>query len=101
MIPFGRNEAFVGRKHIVRQLLDRIPPDAISDTCQRTALKRLGGVGKTQVAIEAIYRFHHQDPNCSIFWVPAITSEAFEDTYRNIGRKLEISRIDKDNADVK
>jgi hypothetical protein len=101
MVPFGRNEAFVGRKDIIRKLLKRIPPGAFRDACQRTALKGLGGVGKTQIAIEAIYQFHHQDPTCSIFWVPAINPKEFEGAYRKIGQKLKISGIDKDDADVK
>lgn len=91
MVPFGRNESFVGRENILRRLLERIPPDASLDTCQRVALEGLGGVGKTQIAIEAIYQLHHRDPNCSIFWVPAISSDAFQDAYRNIGRKVGVS----------
>lgn len=71
MVPFGRNEHFVGRMPILQQLLDRIPPDANPDACQRTVLEGLGGIGKTQIALEAVYRLRSQDPDCSIFWVSA------------------------------
>lgn len=96
----GRNENFVGREPIVQQLLNRIPPESMSHTCQRTALEGIGGVGKTQIAVETIYRFHHLDPNCSIFWVPALNSTVFEEAYRKIGRKLQIPRINDADADI-
>ncbi len=47
MVPFGRNKDFVCRDSILQQLLERIPPDAEKDDCQRTAIEGLGGVGKT------------------------------------------------------
>ncbi|RYP20804.1 hypothetical protein DL767_009389 [Monosporascus sp. MG133] len=77
LVPFGRNENFVGREPILQQLLQRIPPDANKDDCQRTAVEGLGGIGKTQVAIEAAYRVRDEHPACSVFWVPAVDSISF------------------------
>src|SRR5215472_6794436 len=101
MVPFGRNEAFVGRESVLQQLLQRIPPDLNEDNCQRTAITGLGGVGKTQIALEAVYRIHGKGPDCSIFWVPAVDSTSFEQAYREIGRKLKVDGIEEDQADVK
>jgi len=56
MVPFGRNKDFVGRESLLAQLLERIPPGADEDDCQRTAIEGLGGVGKTQIALEAAFR---------------------------------------------
>jgi hypothetical protein len=48
------------------------------------------GVGKPQTALEAAYRFREQDSQCSIIWIPAVTSEGFELTYCEIGGKLKL-----------
>ncbi|KAI1746361.1 hypothetical protein F4680DRAFT_401207 [Xylaria scruposa] len=101
MVPFGRNENFVGREDILEQLLERIPPAANRDNCQRTAIGGLGGVGKTQIAIEVAYRVRDQHADCSIYWVPAIDMVNFENAFREIGQKLGIEGIDHDKADVK
>ncbi|RYP17189.1 hypothetical protein DL767_010064 [Monosporascus sp. MG133] len=101
MLPFGRNEDFVGRESILQQLLQRIPPNENEDDCQRTAIEGLGGVGKTQIAIEAAYRVRDKHPKCSIFWVPAMDSISFEKAYREIGRQLGLKDIDEDETDIK
>ncbi|KAI1330254.1 P-loop containing nucleoside triphosphate hydrolase protein [Xylariaceae sp. FL0255] len=101
MIPFGRNENFVGRDAILNQLLEKIPPGAKKDDCQRTAIEGLGGIGKTHIALEAAYRVRDEYPECSIFWVPAIDSTSFEIAYREIGQLLQLPSINDDGADVK
>ncbi|GKT52040.1 uncharacterized protein ColSpa_12221 [Colletotrichum spaethianum] len=77
------------------------PPSAYKDTCQRTAVVGLGGIGKTQVAIEAAYRVRDAHSDCSVFWVPAVDTVMFENAYREIGQTLKIQGIDGDQADVK
>ncbi|KAK2005502.1 TPR-like protein [Colletotrichum eremochloae] len=72
-----------------------------SSVCQRTAIVGLGGIGKTQVAIEAAYRVRDAHPDCSVFWVPAVDTVMFENAYREIGRALRIRDIEDDQADVK
>ncbi|KAJ3951481.1 hypothetical protein N0V92_012105 [Colletotrichum tropicale] len=86
---------------ILAKLLERIPPSADSDGCQRTAIVGLGGIGKTQVAIEAAYRVHDAHPDSSVFWVPAVSAAMFDNHYRKIGQALKIEGIDKSSADVR
>ncbi len=100
MVPFGRNEGFVGRESILQQLLERIPPTANKDDCQRTAIEGLSGVGKTQIALEAAFQIRDEH-RCSVFWVPAVDATSFENAYREIGRVLEVEGIDEEKADVK
>ncbi|KAJ3571480.1 hypothetical protein NPX13_g5363 [Xylaria arbuscula] len=101
MVPFGRNDDFVGRNAILEQLLEKIPPSTNNDDCQRTAIEGLGGIGKTQIALEAAYQIRNRFPDCSIFWVPAIDLTSFENAYREIGRLLQLPGIDNETADVK
>ncbi|KAI6354993.1 hypothetical protein MCOR25_008387 [Pyricularia grisea] len=83
-VPFGRNESFVGREEILSKLLERLPPDAHPDACQRTVIHGLGGIGKTQVGIKAAHRVRAAHPDCSVFWVPAVDMTMINNAYRDI-----------------
>ncbi|KAH8804492.1 violaceus kinesin [Xylogone sp. PMI_703] len=98
MVPFSRNERFVSREVELQELNAML---ASEDSCQRVAVYGLGGVGKTQIALEFAYRKKEQTPNCSVFWVPANEPAAFEQAYRQIGKILDIPGIAKNNADIK
>ncbi|KAK0623518.1 hypothetical protein B0T14DRAFT_425965 [Immersiella caudata] len=101
IVPFGRNKQFVGRETILTDLLVRILPSGDEDDCQRTAIEGLGGVGKTQIALEAAFRIGDAQPDCSVFWVPAVDATTFENAYRAIGHQLKVPGIDEEKADVK
>ena len=78
-------------------LLDRLPPHKAPDDCQQTALVGLGGIGKTQLALEAAFQVRDLYPDCSIFWVPAVDRISAENAYREVGRLL---RVPVDDADM-
>lgn len=99
-VPFERNNCFVGRESILKQLLASVPPSVDAMYCQRTAIVGLGGVGKTQIALETAVQIRERHPDCSVFWVPAIDADSFRNAYRNIGQLLEIGGINDDKADV-
>ncbi|KAL1989597.1 hypothetical protein VTN49DRAFT_6794 [Thermomyces lanuginosus] len=99
-VPFERNKRFVGRESIMKELLERVPPTVDANHCQRIAIVGLGGVGKTQIALETAFRVRDKHPDRSIFWVSAIDTISFRDAYRNIGQMLEIDGIDEEEADV-
>ncbi|KAI1117128.1 hypothetical protein F5Y14DRAFT_19005 [Nemania sp. NC0429] len=101
VVPFGRNRQFVGREPILEQLLAMVPPSVEEDNCQRTAIEGLGGIGKTQIALEVAFQVRHMHPDCSIFWVPAVDISSFENAYRKIGQELGVQGINEDKADVK
>lgn len=81
--------------------MGRLPPTAYPNTCQRTVVEGLGGIGKTQVAIEAAYRVREAYSDCSVFWVPAVNIVMLENAYREIGQAIGVKGIDEDQADVK
>ncbi|KAK4220778.1 hypothetical protein QBC38DRAFT_449744 [Podospora fimiseda] len=101
IVPFGRNKEFVGREAILADLLTRILPNTDKADCQRTTIEGLGGVGKTQIALEAAFRIGDALPDCSVFLVPAVDATTFEKTYRAIGQQLKVPGIEEEKADVK
>ena len=94
-MPFERNSNFVGRRFQLDQLTLKIRAEGCS---QRIAIAGLGGVGKTQIALEIAYRIKE---DFTVFWVPATDSAAFEQEYLKIGQSLEIPGINEKEADVK
>ncbi len=101
MIPFARNKDFVGRRHYLDWLITKLYTENKQDGCLRAALSGLGGVGKTSIALELAFRLQEKSPNYSIFWVQASDAISFENSYRNIGRKLQIPGLEDEKADVK
>lgn len=98
IVPLARNKNFVGREDILEWLLARIPPAVEVGECQTTAITGIAGVGKTEVALQAVYRVHERYPGCSVFWVRADRWAAFESAYLEIGRALQIHDIGFDTT---
>ena len=96
-MPFTRNKNFVGRSSQLEQLTLKIRAEGQS---HRIAIQGLGGVGKTEIALEVAYRIKDL-PGYTVFWVPASDSSAFEHAYLNIGQALEIPGINDKKANVK
>ncbi|RAO74323.1 uncharacterized protein BHQ10_010335 [Talaromyces amestolkiae] len=55
-----------------------------------TALVGLGGVGKSQLAIEYAYLTHERSPETWIFWVHASNAARFEQSYREIADTVKL-----------
>ncbi|KAJ4403177.1 hypothetical protein N0V91_006754 [Didymella pomorum] len=97
LLPFPRNELFVGRTDELRSLEQYL---LVPNTHRRKTVYGLGGCGKSALAIEFAYRALATRARL-VFWVPAISQESFELAYREIGVRLRIPGIADDNADVK
>ncbi|KAL8924084.1 MAG: hypothetical protein Q9208_004221 [Pyrenodesmia sp. 3 TL-2023] len=96
-IPFRRNRRFIGRTKKLKELEEKL---IISSHCQELALVGLGGVGKTQVALQFAYTVKEHWPEYSIFWAPAIGAESFEQAYRDIATRCSIA-LDPKEEDPK
>ncbi|GKZ47865.1 hypothetical protein AbraIFM66951_011440 [Aspergillus brasiliensis] len=88
MVPFTRNPGFVGREHTLSQVMERIMP--LGKAHSRVALYGLGGVGKTQIAIELAHRVHEAYPDASVFWIHANSISRFQESYYNLIKECEI-----------
>ena len=70
-VPFHRNPFFTGRETILQQLYTTLHSRQIAPMAQ--ALSGLGGIGKTQTAVE--YAYHFRDHYQALLWVQADTRE--------------------------
>ncbi|KFZ13479.1 hypothetical protein V501_03685, partial [Pseudogymnoascus sp. VKM F-4519 (FW-2642)] len=96
-VPFDRDTKFVGRQDALAALELRF---CQSNSHTRTVLVGLGGVGKSQIAIEFSYRLRVRDPQVWVFWVYASTAERFEQAYRSVATELELPGADDPKTDV-
>lgn len=84
VIPYPPNEDFIKRPDIVDKL-DQLLPH--SSDYHSAALCGLGGSGKTQIALNYIYR---QCGTRSVFWVHADTKATIINDYKTIAAKFGI-----------
>jgi Cdc6-like AAA superfamily ATPase len=95
--PFPKNKRFVGRNDIMGTLEERL---FTTMEYQKFAVVGLGGVGKTQVALQFAHWVKDNKPEYSVFWVPALSFGSFEQAYAEIAKKLGL-RESSDKEDVK
>ncbi|KAH8660895.1 kinesin light chain 3 [Tricladium varicosporioides] len=98
VVPFERNTCFTGREielaMFEQKLLER-------NQTTRIAIIGLGGVGKTQLVLELLYRMKTRYKSCSIIWVQATNMESLHQGYLKIARELGIPGWDDKSTDVK
>jgi tetratricopeptide (TPR) repeat protein len=94
-IPFSRDADFVNRGDILDQISQRH-----SERGGRVALVGLGGVGKSQLAIEFVYRVAETHSDIWVFWVYAGTQARVEEGFKMIADTVKLDGRDKPNADI-
>ncbi|MCJ1478678.1 hypothetical protein MMC13_007359 [Lambiella insularis] len=93
MVDFERDSAFVAREDLLNHI------NAEFETENRVALAGIGGVGKSQIAIEYCYRFKAANPQSHVFWVYAGTSARFHQAFEEIGSRLRVPGCSDPNVD--
>jgi len=88
-VPYARNDLFTGRGDLLKRLHDHFRQQ------RAAAINGLGGIGKTQAALEYAYR--HKDEYPYVFWTNAAGDVTLSDDFVKIARLLRLP--EKDEAD--
>ncbi|KAI0829146.1 kinesin light chain [Hypoxylon sp. FL0890] len=95
VVPFGRNLRFTGRLDHLKRLKARLA----RNECQKLAVCGLGGCGKTALVVEFAHWVRDNQPQCAVFWVPALSRKTYDQAYREIGTALRIPQILNNQVD--
>ncbi|HBP88130.1 MAG TPA: hypothetical protein DD706_10595 [Nitrospiraceae bacterium] len=81
-IPLERNPFFTGREEILGEIRDALLSSG------KAAFSGLGGIGKTQTAVEYAYR--HKDDYYHILWVKAESKESLTSDFAQLATPLNL-----------
>ncbi|KAF8440556.1 P-loop containing nucleoside triphosphate hydrolase protein [Kalaharituber pfeilii] len=90
-IPFKisdvrRNPDFVGREYLLEQLVHEIDEGRAAMDITQVVLYGMGGMGKTQIALEYVYR--HRKDYSSTFWINASSEQTTKTNFIQIMEQL-------------
>lgn len=96
-LPFQRNSLFTDRQEIIEHLERAFWGNPASIFSQPVALCGLGGIGKTQIALE--YAHLHQRQYRQVFWAVATTRASLVSSFVALAKLLELPERNQDNQD--
>lgn len=97
-VPYIRNPFFTGRENVLEQLHEALISNKSVALAQPLAISGLGGIGKTQTAVEYAYRYCKEYK--AILWAKADSYEALVSEYVAIADVLNLPEKDEPEQNI-
>ncbi len=92
-VPYPRNPFFLGREEVLARLRRQFLATQTMDLSQPQAMSGLGGIGKTQIALEYAYRYAQEYQ--AVFWVRADSRDTLAAGLLEIARAVNLPERDE------
>ena len=97
-ISYQYNPFFTGREDLLSRLQKQLQTGQSSALSQPQAMSGLGGIGKTQIAVQ--YAYQHSDDYQAVLWVRAESHEALTSSFVEIATLLDLPQKDAQDQTV-
>ncbi len=97
-IPYQHNPFFIGRKELLSRLRKQLRKGQKAALSQPQAMCGLGGIGKTQIAVQ--YAYEHCDEYQAVFWARAESHEALTSSFVEIAGLLDLPQKDEKDQTI-
>ena len=88
-LPFDQNPLFTGREAHLEQLSQLLKENDSVAITQPVSISGLGGIGKTQLALEYAHRCYQKELYRTVLWVNA-ADELLQASYAKLAEKLDL-----------
>src|SRR2546421_12859283 len=98
MVPYRRNPFFTGREALLTYLHEQLNKNQTTALTQAQAVNGLGGIGKTQTAVEYAYRYRHEYR--FVLWIRAATRDTLIFDFVTIAKMLQLPEKDEQDHTI-
>src|SRR5712691_1176436 len=97
-VPYRQNPFFTGRESVLKQLHDNLTTTKAAALTQAQAISGLGGIGKTQIAVEYAYR--HRSDYHFVLWASAATRETLIAAFVALASALDLPEKQEQDQNI-